>query len=582
MEMQNSYAEKLNINKDLFGWFTSEIGTASMIGLFIILNVLKISLFNIILLPSYSMKIFIYKFIVTLLVFVPINLLLLKARKPHFLILCYILQSLYICINTAYYLYYHDYIYLETFLSLFSEGFIAAIHSHGFLSEKLLVSLIDFPLFMYIVLRYSFVKNLISNKKKAVICKRSLTFICIVLLLMVEFRNYEHNFSIFLFKPEQNNLGVSIIVSRYGTITNSIIDILKNSNENDLLNNIKYSDNTYSSKGNATSTKPNFILLQVESLSANIVNQKYRDEYIAPFLHSLEDSSIYYPYTMSYHKGGGTSDSEFSVINSVETLDNYPAIKIRNNNYPNSFIKALNSSKYVTSAFHGYLGGYYNRDNAFSAMGFNEFFDINRMGLSQVGWGAPDQQLFKYMENKTSSQEGPYLDYIITISSHTPFTYAQGYGYNNSLFDDIETPEVKAYYNSISYVDNCIKDFVTYVRQNYKNTYVFIWGDHTPGIDKNLYKSSSITLDDRYFEFVPLYIITPDNKIRKESEKAATFLDIAPTVLDASGIEFNIKTQGENLINNSSLQNSIPFRGKSYDRSYLFKQISEKENYSGN
>ena len=106
--------------------------------------------------------------------------------------------------------------------------------------------------------------------------------------------------------------------------------------------------------------KPNYVIIQVESMDANIVNQKYKGVYVTPFLRSLTASAVYYPFAMSYHEGGGTSDSEFSIINSVEPLESYPALKLSSYDFPNSMVSKLDAQGYSTFAFHGNIGSFYN------------------------------------------------------------------------------------------------------------------------------------------------------------------------------------------------------------------------------
>ena len=348
--------------------------------------------------------------------------------------------------------------------------------------------------------------------------------------------------------------------------------MISNSGDKQLANNLNYGK-MQSNTANA-SAKPNFVIIQVESMDANVINQKYKGQYIAPFLHSLSTQSIYYPYTMSYHMGGGTSDSEFSITNSVQPLENYPAIKLSNYDYPNSMIKKLSTEAYLTLAFHGNVGDFYNRDVAFPKIGFSNFFDMNKMNLTNVGWGAPDSNVFNYSVNYLKTIKQPFVSYTITMTSHGPFTNASNY-FNDTRYNDIQDTTVKNYFNSMSYVDQSIKDYVTQIEANFKNTYVLIWGDHTPDISNDLYKQASFTMDNKYFEFVPLIIVTPDKKVYKEDKAVASFLDISPTVLFSSGIKFDLKSDGVDLVNSKSINSPIPFKGSNYDRTVLFDKVSK-------
>lgn len=322
-----------------------------------------------------------------------------------------------------------------------------------------------------------------------------------------------------------------------------------------------------------TKTQPNFVIIQVESMDANVINQKHDGKYIAPFLHSLSNNSIFYPYMLSYHMGGGTSDVEFSIINSLQPLTYYPAIKISNYNYPNSMMKQLAQSSYTTLAFHGNVGDFFNRNVAFPKMGFQNFYDINKMNMKNNGWGAPDGEVFDYTFNTLKKTEQPFISYTITMTSHGPFTSAKNY-YNNDAYNDVQEENVKNYFNSISYVDQSIEKFVNDIQKNFKNTYIIIWGDHCPGItDATEYKQASYIDGDKYFEFVPLFIITPDHKEYKEKKQVATFLDIAPTILNTSGVKFDIKSDGIDILKTPEASSQIPFKESHFDRNTLFNNI---------
>jgi lipoteichoic acid synthase len=201
-------------------------------------------------------------------------------------------------------------------------------------------------------------------------------------------------------------------------------------------------------------------------------------------------------------------------------------------------------------------------------MGFEKFFDMRAMKMDDVGWGAPDHQVFSFVENYLKGVNRPFLSFIITMSSHEPFTAASFY-YSNDSYRDIDNELVRNYFISMSYVDRSIRDIVQFLKSSFSNTYIFIFGDHCPNVDADEYKQAAVQMDGRYFEFVPLLIITPEGKRHFENGKAASMLDLAPTVLQNSGVKFKIRSDGENLLRFGKLSNKIPFKDGSYDRGFL-------------
>jgi predicted AlkP superfamily phosphohydrolase/phosphomutase len=71
-----------------------------------------------------------------------------------------------------------------------------------------------------------------------------------------------------------------------------------------------------------------------------------------------------------------------------------------------------------------------------------------------------------------------------------------------------------------------------------------------------------------------MMIITPDGKVRKEEKEAASFLDVAPTILKTSGVNYDFKSDGLDLAGPVLKAGKLPLKGGSYDRALLFEQAS--------
>jgi len=541
--------------------------TLLFISAFLLLNTLKVALFNYYIIPSQTFASFSYKYFITLALITVVLMVILLLKRPVLFMLFYILQLIYIFANLAYYLYFHNYLHILQSIGLFTEGVKAAKAFSIPSDPRLVITLLDLPVFILVLSSY---RRLAQMSRKLKLQRNSLMAAGLVVLLLVEALNYSFDYSIVNFLKAKT-IGETLVVERYGTLVNSIIDIFKSSEEENMINRLVYGKEVSSTDN--SKEKPNFVIIQVESMDSSAINLKYKGKPIAPYLNYLTENSVYYPYVLSYHMGGGTSDSEFSIINSIHPLENFPAIKLENYNYSNSLLKKLAEASYTNVAFHGNAASYFNRDIAFPKMGFDTYFGMEDMDLKHTGWGAPDHLVYDFALNEIQRQTTPFLSYIITMTSHAPFTNARHY-YNNELYDDIENKSSQEFLNSISYVDKTIKEFVEKVKEKNENTYFIIFGDHTPAINTDYYKQASFHHDDKYFEFVPLFIITPDQKAYREDKIVGSFLDFAPTILRASNIGYEYKTDGINLLSNNSNAPGIPYRGTSYDRHLLYEKIS--------
>jgi phosphoglycerol transferase MdoB-like AlkP superfamily enzyme len=375
------------------------------------------------------------------------------------------------------------------------------------------------------------------------------------------------------------------VVKKYGLLTYNLVDLLNyrdaRSQAQEFVYGPTFAAIADTSSGDTVSINdslpafPDILIIQVESLDAYIVNYLHRKQFVTPYLSELSKKCMFFPYTLSYHAGGSTSDCEFSTLNSVEPLSNFPSIKLRNYNYANSLLTRLDRHGYSTIAFHGNRGTYFNRNFAFKKMGFQKFYDMFAMNIKEKGWGVPDDTVFAFVRSCLPSQKRPFFYHVITMSSHEPFTLIKPY-FQAKRFNDIRDGAKRNYFNSMAYIDRELQRFVSSVKKTYPKTVIFIYGDHTPTLPKCAYKKAVIRLNDQSLEFVPLFIILPEKRVYHEKRYAASFLDIAPTVLAAAGIKDSIRTNGLNLLSTPLRNKEIPFRGHLYSRKFLYKKIAKK------
>ncbi|MDA3810146.1 MAG: LTA synthase family protein, partial [Spirochaetaceae bacterium] len=356
---------------------------------------------------------------------------------------------------------------------------------------------------------------------------------------------------------------------KYGTIFAQIYDI--GIDQQEFIEKIEYGDPVYFP---AKSKLYNIVSIQVESFNADLINYSYNGREVTPNLNRIARNNIYFPYLLAQHKTGNSSDAEFSVFNSVEALSGFPAAQFTEYDYPNSFVKQL--SEFSELAFHGNKGDFYNRYENLEKMGFDRFWDRIRMDLPEKGWGAADEDVFNFMLEKINKETIPFYYHHITMTSHGPFENSKNY-YNNPNYSDIQNNSERNYLNTFSYVDETISNFIISVRERHPDTYFFIYGDHTVNIEGNDYKSNVRNIENDFlFEYVPLIIITPENIQYLEEKRIVSFLDLAPTILSASGQESQIKTFGEIIIPTDGeliLRKDILFNDEYYSREELFNLI---------
>jgi lipoteichoic acid synthase len=535
--------------------------------LFVILNTVKIAVFNHVIVENGSLQNFSDFFcgIVNKLIIIGVcTAILLRVRWRILTAGFYVAQTVYILINLMYYLSFHSYLHISQYSGLFQEAFDLLTHAALPWDARSLFVIIDLPFCIVVLFAY---RRLFELNKKYFF--RPVMY-CSSALFLVAFYKWEIPVETPLRMMNNAYESDETVVKKYGLLTFTLLDMFNYGNAYSNIKKLNYGPRVIApDTGN---THPNVLIIQVESLDSRIVDYRYKKTYVAPFIHDLSSRCVFFPYLLSYHLAGSTSDCEFSTINSVEPLSDFPSIKIRDYDYPNSLLKRCAEEGYSTVAFHGNRGTYFNRSSAFKRMGFQKFYDMFAMGLPEIGWGASDESVFDFIKSQMVNQKPPFLYYCITMSSHEPFIFVKQY-YRNSTFDDIKDGPLRNYLNSMSYVDKVLRKFISSALASCPNTVVIIYGDHTPTLPKCGYSKSSTQIRGQLFEFVPLFIISPGKTIYQEKRYAASFLDIAPTVLTACRCRSPIRSYGIDLLSLPTTDKEIPFRLNVYSRKMLYDKI---------
>lgn len=493
-------------------------------------------------------------------------LFLLVLRFRHWVALAAVvaLQTTYVLINTLYFDYYSSFLRAGQVIGLWRE----ALRLLGFggvptSAESLAMALVDVPLAVLLVVRY---RTLTAPWRRTPL--RHSIYLAAILGL-VWFHRFDFNGWIesLARRADDQYVGEQEIVKKHGLLALNLLDISRLGATRDLARRL-HTGVPVGGLTDTTTSRPDIVVIQMESIDAAAVGAKYRGEFVMPRLHAMSKTCRYYPFALTYHLAGSTSDCEFSVLNSSPALEDYPSVKVPMATYPNALVKPLTNAGYRVDMFHGNYGDYFGRNGVFHRMGFSHFYDMPAMGLNHVGWGAPDHQVLSFLHSRLDSATTPYCAYFITMSSHEPFIFVDNY-YSNPRFRSVRDERTRHYFTSLAYVDSLVADHVTRLRSRRPNTYVFVFGDHSPRVASRDFREASLRHEGATFEFVPIYVLGPGVRPRTERARAASLLDIAPTLLRAAGVEFAITTWGQDLLSDT-LTNQVPFRGDIHSREELF------------
>ncbi len=303
----------------------------------------------------------------------------------------------------------------------------------------------------------------------------------------------------------------------------------------------------------------NLIVIQVEALQQFVINSSVNNQEITPNLNKLAADNVYFDNYFYQTAGGGTSDAEFTALNSMYPLKE-GAVYIRKpgNNYY-SLPMRMKEEGYSTIAMHGYKPGFWNRSVVYKNIGFDEFFSKESMKETELlGMGISDKAFFAQDLEKLKTLQQPYYAFAITLSSHFPYTndkskYDQSFdvgAYKDTLLGD--------YLEAVHYTDAAIGEFVEQLKSAgmLENTVLVIYGDHH-GIPKDNQaelakfegKESLTSFEWLKLQKVPLIMRIPGVESRTVST-AGGGVDFMPTLLNIMGVDnHNMPSFGRDLIN---------------------------------
>ncbi len=297
----------------------------------------------------------------------------------------------------------------------------------------------------------------------------------------------------------------------------------------------------------------NIIVIQFESLENIMIGQSYHGQEITPKINRLLGSSIYFSHIIEQVRDGNSSDAELLYNASVYPLHRGSAfLRFGESSYV-TLPKLLHARGYVSMAIHGDDRKFWNRDRAFPALGFDNYIAEEQFeDKSKIGMGISDQSLFKQALKEIKKLPTPFNVFIITLTSHMPFTL-------DKQNQDLTLPQdnmESSYLQSIHYTDKALGEFYDRLQAEglLENTVLIIYGDH-----EGIHKYYKTTLPDNNYE-IPFIIHIPGMR-GFEAAKIGGQIDMMPTVAYLLGVEkekYASAVMGRNLFGQNSGSAILP------------------------
>lgn len=298
----------------------------------------------------------------------------------------------------------------------------------------------------------------------------------------------------------------------------------------------------------------NLIYVQVESLETAVIGQKIGGQEITPNLNALAAQGLYFDNYYTQVGPGNTADAEFVTLNSLYPLTNTVAfIDFANNTY-SALPALLVQNGYHTYALHGDVADFWNRENIYPALGYQDQISQDDFTAHETGFPTLDDDDF--LSESAQMMKGfqqPFMTTVITLSSHTPFVIPAQYQTLQFPATSTLSERQKNYLQSVHYADAALGAFIADLKAEglYNNSVIAIFGDHgsSTGISTAL-GSTPTTPTALNNSQVPLIVLNPNLNATLSGaiSTPGSHLDLYPTVANLLGITPPDTVIGQDLL----------------------------------
>lgn len=220
--------------------------------------------------------------------------------------------------------------------------------------------------------------------------------------------------------------------------------------------------------------------------------------------------------------GGGTIRTEFEILTGMPMRAfpdaQFPYTSLVRDRIP-GIVRLLKSDGYRAIAVHGNAGSFWNRNNAFKAIGFDRFITEREFPkhAERNGKWISDKTMTDVVTGELERASGPTLVFAISMETHGPYTVrALPRGAER---DAIEVParldagQALNLRNYLYHQRNADREFgrlLQALRQRKRPAVLLFFGDHLPGIPSILNKLGTVDARPVNRQYVPWVLLRTD------------------------------------------------------------------------
>ena len=258
---------------------------------------------------------------------------------------------------------------------------------------------------------------------------------------------------------------------------------------------------------------PNVIILQLESFT---VADDYKNIKV-----SKDPTPVFSKLSKEYTSGrfevpacgAGTANTEFEVLTGISARffgpGEYPYKGNLRETPLESMAYILKNSGYSTSALHDHRALFYNRNEVYPNLGFDNFTSVeymNNITKTPTNW-VKDEVLQPEITDIIKSTDTRDFLHVISVEGHGAYPTEQVFKnpYTEVTADDEETKwKYEYYFNECYEMDKFTGNLLKELEEIDEPTVVLIYGDHIPAIDVkeedygdgNLYETRYVLWDN--------------------------------------------------------------------------------------
>ncbi|MDY5976081.1 MAG: LTA synthase family protein, partial [Anaerovoracaceae bacterium] len=233
---------------------------------------------------------------------------------------------------------------------------------------------------------------------------------------------------------------------------------------------------------------------------------------------------------------------------------------------------------YSTHAIHNHRAVFYNRNEVFANLGFDDFDALeymNNVEKTPKNWARDNVLIGEIMEALTSTDTKDYV-YTISVEGHGKYPTEQLI--QNPEIEVTEAPsqeqkwQYEYYVNMVHSMDNFVKNLTAELEKFDEDVVLVMYGDHLPALDMKEEDMKSGSL------YATQYVIWSNFEMEKEDHDVYAY-QIGSYVLDRLGIHSGtLVSYNQNYYNDDDYKKNLKALGYDmlYGKRYVYGETEWK------